>query len=238
MRRFLLFFVVIVIVPGAYAGELPPYLKEALAHFSPAIPADWAYTIATQRDNESSVERFDPSRPLEQQWTLLQRDHRPSTVEENSRYSSYRISTAPSTHATFGRGDIDLGTAQLVSENDRQALFRFRFREDLDDQMLRMLELELTVVKQPAYIEQFSFRLAGPYSPVLAVKMLELRVETMLSPPAEDHPGLPLRTTSRFRGRVLLFKHVEEDIQTAYSDFTRVKPLSSRPSGSQPSPPP
>lgn len=212
----------------AQAADLPAYVKEALAHFHPDVPAGWAYDLTTHRANETSMEHFDPSQPIGRQWTLLQRNSLPATAEDSSRYDSYRISTSNNTHATFQRGDIDLDSVQLVSEDERVAEFRARFRSDLDDQMLRMLELQFTVVKQPAHIKQFVFQLTGPYSPVLTVTMSELRVETFLSAPEGDRPALPLRTTSRFRGRVLLFKHIAEDVETSYSAFRRVAPLPSR----------
>jgi len=49
-------------------------------------------------------------------------------------------------------------------------------------------------------------------------------VVTILSPPIGGRPALPLHIISRFRGSVLLFKSVEEDVQTTYSDFSRVVP--------------
>jgi len=210
---------------AAHAADCPAYLKEALQHFDPALPPEWAYTLTLERDHEISVERFDPSLPGQRQWTLLQRDNRPATAEENSRYGSYRLTTSRSSQPAFRRGDIDLETLELLREDARHAEFRFRFRKDLEDPMLRLLELQLSVAKEPAFVERFMFQLTGPFSPVLTVKMLELRVETTLCPPTGDRPALPLRTTSRFRGRILLFKSIEEDVQSSYSDFTRVVPV-------------
>lgn len=211
------------------AAELPAYLKEALAGFATEVPPDYAYTLTTRRGSEISVERFDPSRPQDRQWTLLERNHRPATTEENARYSSYRITTAPNVRATFLRGDIDLATLSLTSESASHAEYRGRFRKDLADPMLHRLEIFLTVAKQPAAIERFVLRLTEPFSPVLTVKMLELRVETVLRAPAGQGPALPQHTTSRFRGRVLLFKSIEEDVQTDYADFIQVTPFPLRP---------
>jgi hypothetical protein len=217
----LLLFLLLTLV--ARATGLPPYVSEALARFSPNLPPDWAYTITTLRGGEISVERFDPSLPVEKQWTLLVLNQRPPTPEENSRYTSYRISTSRSTQPTFLRSDIDLPSLRLLREDDTRAEFHGRFREGLEDPMLKNLELFLTIAKQPAAIEKFSIQLTEPYSPVLTVKMLELRVETSLLPPLPDRPDLPQRVTSRFRGRVLLFKSIEEDVESAYADFVQVR---------------
>lgn len=227
---FRLFLIGLLSVLTLNAAELPAYLKEALAGFATEVPQDYAYTLTTRRDSDISVERFDPSRPLEQQWTLLERNRQPATAEENARYRSYRITTAPSVRATFLRGDIDLATLSLTSESASHAEYRGRFRQNLADPMLQRLEIFLTVAKQPAAIERFVLRLTEPFSPVLTVKMLELRVETVLRAPVGQGPALPQHTTSRFRGRVLLFKSIEEDVQTDYADFVQVTPLAHQPS--------
>lgn len=207
------------------ASDLPSHLKVIVNRFNPAIPPDWAYTITTQRGRESSVERFDPSLPVAQQWLLLQRNHRPATADENSRAGSYRIATSTSTRAAFSRGDIDLNSLRLISEDEQHAVIHATFRDDLKDPLLHQLELQLSVSKPHAAIEQFALKLTAPFSPILTVKMLELHVETTLSAPTTDRPALPVLVTSHFRGRVFLFKSIEEDIQTSYSDFVQVRPL-------------
>jgi len=211
------------------AAELPAYLKTALIRFSPEIPPDYAYTLTTQRGSDISVERFDPSRSLDQQWTLIQRNQQPATADENARYGSYRITTSPNARATFKRGDIDLGSLHLIRETTTIAVYQGRFREDLADPMLHHLDILLTVAKDSATIEQYVLQLIEPFSPVLTVKMLELRVETTLTTRSSPGLALPQHTTSRFRGRILIFKSIEEDIQTAYSDFVRVTPLPAEP---------
>ena len=222
-HRLLLIFLLVGLT--AHATELPPYLKEALNRFNPDIPSDLAYTITTKRGEASAVERYDPSLPDERKWTLLQCNDQPATAEENSRNGSYRITTSPSLRATFRRDDIDLTSVRLIREDTERAEYQSRFREDLKDPLLHHLELRLTVLKKPAAIEQYVLQLTGAYSPVLTVKMLELRVEATFSPPAGDRPALPRRVTSRFRGRVWIFKSIEEDVQTDYADFTRVIPF-------------
>ncbi len=207
------------------ASELPAYLKEALISFHPEIPPDFAYTLTTRRGSEISVERFDPSRPTEEQWTLLLRNQRPATAEDNSRYRSYRITIAPNARAIFKYGDIDLASLHLIRETESHAVFQGRFRDDLVDPMLHHLEIFLTVAKSPPAIDQYILQLIEPFSPVLTVKMLDLHVETILVAPTDQAPLLPRRTNSHFRGRIMLFKSIEEDVQTSYADFVRVTPI-------------
>ncbi len=162
---------------------------------------------------------------MDQQWALLQRNRQPATAEEKARYTSYRITHAPTARATFKRGDLDLASFQMIRETASHAEFQGRFREDLTDPMIHHLELILTVAKQPAAIEQYLLRLIEPYSPILSVKMMELEVRTRLSDRATPGLSMPQTTTSHFRGRILFIKSIEEDIETSYADFTAVTPL-------------
>jgi hypothetical protein len=209
----------------AIAAEAPALLNEALARFTSDAPRGWAYTLTTTRGGETSVERYDPSRPKGGEWTLLQRDGRAATADEIERYLRYKASSTPPTaRATFEKGDLDRGTFTLVREDATTAEFRGRFREDLKEPLLSHLFLDLKIEKQPVAVQSFTLRLAGPFSPALGVKMTELEVSMEFSPPTEDRPSLPRASRSRFRGRLFFFKSIEEDLRIAYSDFTRVVP--------------
>lgn len=209
----------------AAASELPAYFGEALARFSSDAPRGWAYTLTTTRGEETSVERYDPSRPKGGEWTLLQRNGRAPTADEVERYLRYKASTTPPTaRATFEKGDLDRSTFTLLREDANTAEYRGRFREDLKEPLLSHLALDLKFAKQPAAVQSFTLRLADPFSPVLGVKMTELEVAMDFSPPADDRPSLPRASRSRFRGRLLFFKSIEEDLRITYSDFARVVP--------------
>jgi hypothetical protein len=209
----------------ALAAELPAYFNEALAQFTSDAPRGWAYTLTTTRGSETSVERFDPSRPKGGEWTLLQRDGRAATAEEIERYLRYKASSTPPTaRATFEKGDLDRGTFTLVREDAAVAEFRGKFREDLKEPLLAHLVLDLKFTKQPAAVQAFTLRLAGPFAPALGVKMTELEVSMEFSPPTDGRPSLPRESRSRFRGRLFFFKSIEEDLRIRYSDFVRVVP--------------
>lgn len=207
---------------GARAAELPAPFRAALGGLNADVPRGWAYTATTTRNGETSVERHDPARPSGERWTLISRNGRAPTPAEAERYRSYRVTTSTSTlRATFERGDIDTASAELVSEDTGRAVYRCRFRRDVDDALLNRLELTLTFRKQPAVVEKFALRLTEPFSPVLGMKMHALDVEMALSAATAETPALPRESLSRFRGQVLLFKSIDEEVRVVYSDFSR-----------------
>lgn len=207
----------------AAAHAAPPaYFHAAVGQLTSDVPRGWAYTLTTKRDAEISVERYDPSRPQAEQWTLVLRNGQSPTEGEIKSYRSYKTTNAPNMRATFVRGDIDVAHAELLREDATHADFRCGFREDLDDPMLKHMLVDLTVSKESPRVEKFILHLKEPFWPIIGIKMDELRVEMTFSPPTEDRPSLPLTAVSHFRGRLLLLKSIAEDLNVSYSDFVRL----------------
>ncbi len=223
IRRLVLLSLAFALTLSVRASEVPAYVREALSHFISDAPKGWAYTLTTTKDGDTSIERYDPAQPIGAQWTLLQRNGRPPTDDERRRYTQYKTGTTQGSTraATFEKSDIDFGSMRLVHEDAARAEFESRFREG-DDKMLAHFVVNLTVAKQPAMLEKFALRLAAPFSPVIGVRMKELFVDMTFSPATADRPSLPLTSTSRFHGRFMLFKSIDEEISIAYSDYTRV----------------
>lgn len=206
------------------AAAVPDYLREAVARFHPEAPRGWAYTLTTTRSNETSVERFDPSRPAGGEWSLTAINGQAPTAGERERYVRYKKSNAPATaRATFERGDLDLEGAQLIREDAERAEFRLRFRPDAGQPLLAHVVLEVAVRKSPAWIERSTMKLFEPFSPALGVRMGELEVVTLHSPPGDGRPALPREVTSRFRGRMFFLVSIEENLRVAYSEFAPVR---------------
>lgn len=204
-------------------AALPGYLRTALDSFNPGMPAGWACTITTTRNKDTLVERFDPSRPPDGQWTLLQCHDRTPTAEEREKYLQSRPpGSTVGPQAVFSKADIEPGSLTLVREDGERAEFKGSFRTEATgaDKMLGHLVLHLTANKRRPHVEKYALLLETPYSPVLGVKMNELQLVAEFLPPESDRPSLPAKQTSHFTGRILLIP-TEEALQVIFSDFTR-----------------
>jgi len=205
------------------AADMPAYLRSALDSFTPGVPAGWACTITTVRNERTMVERFDPARPAGSQWTLLQNQGRAPTADEMTKYASSRPPGSPvGPQANFEKADIEPGSLSLIHEDADRAEFKGAFREGSSgaDKMLGHLVLRLIVAKKQPHVEKYTLSLSSPYNPVLGVKMNELQVEAAFRPPSTDRPALLYSHTSRFSGRVLLIP-TEENLRVTFSDFRR-----------------
>ncbi len=209
-------------VPGTAA--MPDYVREALGIFSPEVPAGWAYTLTTVRnDDERSSARFDPAKPPAEQWTLLDLNGRIPSANEAARYARARAggnSAAP--QGNFQKADIEPASVELLREDADRGEFRCTFRAEATgaNKMLGHLALRLTVAKQQPHVEKFALELTAPYSPVLGVKMRELLVQMSFSKPTAGGPSLPASNTSHFAGRIFLIS-VEENLTVTYTNFVR-----------------
>ncbi len=208
--------------PGPAA--MPDYAREALGKFSTEIPAGWAYTLTTVRNDElRTTARFDPARPPAERWTLLAVNGRPPTAKEADQYARAATSGNASTpQAVFQKADIDPASVELVSEDADRGEFRCSFRAAATgaDKMLGHLGLRLTISRHEPRVEKFALELTAPYSPILGVQMRELLVQMSFAPAGPDRPSLPATQSSHFLGRIM-FIGTEENLSLTYSDFSR-----------------
>lgn len=206
-------------------ASMPDYLHTAMDQFNPAVPAGWAYTQLTVRNDLTIQERFEPSRPPAERWTLLRFNGQEPTPKDRDKYRQFKeADPATSSQAAFQKEDIEPGSITLVREDSEKGIFRCRFRAGAtgSNKMLGHLSLLLIVNKRQPYIEKFLLELTEPYSPVLGVKMNSLAVKTEFSAPTSDQPSLPAVSTTRYFGRIF-FIGTEENLRVSYSAFARAR---------------
>lgn len=220
----------LVLVAPAFGAPQPEYLRVALAGFSPDVPAGWAYTLRTSRNESRMLERHDPTRPPSARWRLLELQDRAPTADEFEKYARSRPQAdSGGTKANFQKGDIEPDSLVLVREDDSRAEWTGRFRDVAAgaDKMLAHLTLRLIVDKHTPHIAEYGLTLPEPYSPVLGVKMHKLEVTVRYLPPAAGRPALPASQTSKFTGRIFFFS-TSEELQLTYTDYAPPSPELSR----------
>jgi hypothetical protein len=207
------------------SAALPAYVREALNKLNPEVPVGWAFTITTERGDNTTVERYDPSKPMAERWVLLQFKGLSPTPADVAKYNKLKAANpTPVSQASFNKADIEPTSLKLVSEDDERAHYEGAFREIAaeSDKMLGRLRLRLTINKRHPYVEAYDLDLIEPYSPVLGVKMNSLVARMTFTPPAPDRPSFPAEFTSDFTGRIF-FIGTSETLRVACSDYVRVQ---------------
>lgn len=206
-------------VPGR--ADVPASVAQALERMPFELPRDLGYTMDVERDGVRSTERYDPSRPAGSRWTLVKRDGRTPSEQELTEYlRQLSVGRDPGYRASFRPDQVDLPGAELIRESSSHLTVRLRFTEAATgaDKMLGQLDLTLLVRKATPTIASYRLHLRQPYSPVLGVKMHALDAGAEL-----DETGRPIRTWSRFEGRIFLRK-ADERVETKYGEYVTVLP--------------
>jgi hypothetical protein len=218
MRLFLLFCT----LAAAALGEVPPVLEMALRNFRADGPAGWSFVQTSTAGNESLVEKFDATKPEFDRWSLLKKDGRPPTPDEEREYREKQTRRSRGGTAPRITESLDLATVELVSEAGDQLVYRCRLKKgEAGDKTAEFLRATLTVHKPTQGIEAFELVNTAPFSPTLAVKIAEMKTTMRFSRATPDRPSLLLEVTTRLRGRAFWFKTLDQDLTVICSDHTK-----------------
>lgn len=212
----------------------PPELLAAALKKLVADDGRWAYTQTVQkfdrrgRPDGMQVERFDPSRPEEEQWTLLLRDDRePSDREQRAFQRKKEREMRRREEKSLGEV-IDFERAAVVRTDEVGVVYEVplmpgasrRFPEE-------KFTVLLTVHPKRETLEHFalkareSFRMVG----VAKIDRVEIDVRFAVVDPA--HAPQPSVIAASGAGRVLFFP-VGGSAEITWTDFKRVTPWKDR----------
>jgi hypothetical protein len=217
--NFCFFILVMVAAARLHAAPLPAELTAALANFRSEGPKGWSFTQTTRLDGESLVEYFDAARPEDYRWTLRQKNGRPPTGEELADYNQEKAPHSGAFTAPRIQDQFDLTTAVLVSHDDSHSVWRFLLKSGGDDDKTsRFMAVTVTFQQPTRTVERVEIANTAPFSPVLAVKISEVRTVMSYSLPSKESPSLLQQVTLHVRGRAFWFKSLDQDMTVTYSE--------------------
>lgn len=228
---------------SAAAGETAadPVLAEPPAPLAAALQklmADeghWAYTQTTQildRDGRAKkglkIERYDPSQPEDEQWTLLQWKGQPPGEREMRAWKRQKQKEMRRREEK-SLGDImDLNRAQAVRETGDAIVYEVPLMKGASRRLpAEKFVVRMTVSQDREALVNFelhareSFRLAG----VARVDRVEIAAQFAMVD--ERYVPQPRVISASGSGKVLFFR-VGGGAEIEWSDFRRVKPYKDR----------
>ncbi len=202
------------------AEPLPPEYAEVLAAFRADGSKGWAFTQSTTASKQSLVEAFDPSKPDMRRWTLLKKDGKDPTEDELQDYREKQTRRSRGNSAPDVTKQLDQASAEKISEDADRVVYRFRLNQGADDDTTaEHLRSTFTFHKATRSIERVELANLEPFSPMFSVKIKEVRTVMQYSLPTDDRPSLLERISVRVRGRAMLVKSLDEDMEVVYSDY-------------------
>ena len=200
-------------------AALPPEYAAICEGFQTQNPKGWSFTQTTAAEGRTLVERYDAGQPEFSRWTLVAENGRPPTADEAREYREKFTRRSRGGNAPAIASQLELPTAELVSEDANQAVYRFKLKiEDEDDKTANFLRASVTFHKATRSITCFELASVEVFAPVFGVKIRELRTAIHYHLPAADRPALLDRVTTRTRGRAF-FKSLDADMLVTYSDY-------------------
>jgi len=200
---------------------MPPELTTALSAYRASGPKGWAFTQTSVGTGKNLIERFDPRVRGPARWTLLRKDGREPTVEEQTEYRQQSLSK----HEAEGGGvrdQIDLSTCALVARDDRTASYQFALRPaDKQDTAAAHMRAVFTLDSPTGAIVRVELSNFEHFSPVISLKVEEASTILRYSLPNTDQPCLLSDISMKLKGRRLWFRSFTQDMSMIYSDQVR-----------------
>jgi hypothetical protein len=232
-RRALAFLLLLPLVPARAA--VPALLNDAIQKLI-ADEDHWAFTQTAQlydkngrADAGPTVERYDPSKPFDAQWSLLvYRGHAPSAAETDA-WSRFKLKQMKH-HGEKTLGDVlDLEHASVVVEDAARTTFLIPIQKNASTRFpADRLEVFMDVDRVQRALRAFSLRPKGPFRIAGLVKVEGGEVDGRLEVVQANYAPALVWARGNGRGHILGLFRVGMAEEVSYRDFKRVRPYNDR----------
>jgi hypothetical protein len=232
MRRpfFRACFCVLLFASAGLRAEAPALLSEAMDKWSAEMDG-WAFTQRVRTfDNDKvkleRLERYDPSRPDNQRWELLQIDGKPPTAEQREYWEKRKNRKAKRRADKSIEEYFDFAHATVAKETAETMCYDVPLRRDMTRLIaLEKINIEVTVNKRMHAIQQITGGLKEPLRVALGLaKVTDGWLDVRFDPIVNDLSADPNATEANGTARVVLFK-MGDRAEYAWSNFKRVTPF-------------
>ncbi|MCB1104016.1 MAG: hypothetical protein H7A44_00810 [Opitutaceae bacterium] len=216
------------------AAAVPALLEEALQKLQ-ADENHWAYTQTTQVydrkgevDGGVTVERFDPSLPYDQQWTLLQQDGREPTAREERSWRK-RKDREMKRREEKSLGEImDLERAREVERYAGQVVFEVPLQPGASRRLpAEKFAVLMAVDEASATLSEFMLKTTDSFRALGVAKVDRIEIKADFATVDPQYVPQPRRIFASGAGRLLFFR-VGGSAEITWTDFKRVKPYEDR----------
>jgi len=206
--------------PLAHADPVPDEINSALNTFRAEGARGWSFVQTMQTEKEKLVERYDPSKPENARWVLLQKDGHAPTASDLKEYADKLSRRGGGDTAPDVVHQLDRNAATRVSDDAQKSVYRFRLKPGgKDDASAAFMSATFTYDKATRSFEKVEISNIEPFAPMFAVKVNEARTVVHYQLPTADHPILLDHITVKIRGRALIIRSLDEDMTVTYSDY-------------------
>ncbi len=195
----------------------------------------WAFTQSTQEFDRHgnpkegvNIERYDPSQPVAQQWTLLQwKGHEPKARELRSWKKRKAKELKRKDDKTLG-DVMDLERARAVGESAGEVIFEIPLLPGASKRLPEdkfVVHMTVDPVKQT--LQAFNLKTLGSFRAMGVAKIENIEIEARFHTIDEQFAPQPERVFARGSGKLFFFR-VGGAAEIIWSDYKRVRPYMDR----------
>jgi hypothetical protein len=202
--------------------------EQALRSLDETSLDGWAFTETTVRNGKETVASYDPRLPEDKRWSLLSVDGRRPTGEEREEFEKRRAGGGEQENDSEESDEqgfsavIEADSLTPLEDSATHVVYRFKpspGEEEDDSGMSEHLDGKLRISKNGPYVESLEMRSRKPFSPAFSVKIKEFSTVMTFAPAGENGTVLPESVSVRMVGRAMLFKKLDERVETRFSDY-------------------
>ncbi|MCF7761364.1 MAG: hypothetical protein K9M98_12765 [Cephaloticoccus sp.] len=215
-------------------AAVPPLLDAAVRKLQ-ADEDHWAYTQTTMAFDRAgkakervTVERYDPSRPVAEQWSLLQwQGHEPTAGEMRTWKKRKDREQKRREEKTLGE-IMDLGRAHAVSVSESEVVFEVPLLPGASQRLpADKFVVLMTVDPARETLQGFNLKTLEPFRAMGVAKIERIEIEARFHLIDERYAPQPGHILAHGTGKLLFFR-VGGGAEITWSDFKRVKPYQER----------
>jgi len=195
----------------------------------------WAYTQTTQifdRDGRPEggwqVERYDPSRPEEEQWTLLLRKGEPPTDRQVRSWRRKKEKEMRRREEKSLGEVLDFSRAQVTREDAQEIVYEVPLKKSASRRFpAEKFVAFMTVDRTGPQLAHFSLKARESFRMVGVAKVEKIEIEAKFATVEAPYAAQPSVITASGTGRILFFR-VGGSAHVTWTDFKRVTPYNDR----------
>ena len=233
MRR--LSILALVLCTVSARAEVPVLLDQAVKKLI-ADENHWAFTQKTQRFDKSgkvagglTVERFDPSKPLDQEWQLLSFEGRTPRSSELSSWQRQKERELKRREEKSLGDVLDLEHATLAGETTKTSTYLVPIMEGASKRFpADQIEVFMDVDKKQRALTAFSVQPRGVFRMAVVLKVESGRVDGRLDVVKPNYPPTLVWLKGAGEGHLFGLIKVGMGAEVNFSNFERVRPYNDR----------
>lgn len=209
------FWLLAVCVQGMALGMTPAQeFQRALKHFRTDGPPGWAYVQVSSGEGKDEIEAYDPLKFPPLCWTLLEKDHKKPTAQDQLDYRNLKAQRSSEFNAPRIETELDLATCRVLEDTPDRLRAEFRLRENADTaQAAQHLKVEVTLDRPTQTIVQIDIRNIEPFSILYIVRIDRMHTEFQYSLPKGGRPSLLMRASISEQGKILWLKTLDQHLE-------------------------